>query len=283
MGLNADTIRLVARLLRGHSLKGGAVTFGVQKVGGDYGGVAKLLEAEGYPWTRLEPTEIRPDELAGGKERIHQDTLFRMLGFETVDSIDYFPNEKPSHVLDLNRPLPEELWGRYSLVCDGGTIEHCFDVPEALANVVRLLRTGGLALHVSPLSGWIQHGFYQFSPNLFFDFYATNGFGGLSAKIQFEGRCIDVRDHVPRRDFLGRKALLVFVAEKTEEVDAIRAPIQNAYRAKFEGSPELRLSAGVVDPSDRGRRTLASPPTWLRDGLDIARQYLRLARRSRRI
>jgi SAM-dependent methyltransferase len=284
MGLNSDTIRIVARLLRDRPTTGRAITFGVQRVGGSYADLAKLLTDEGYPVQPLDSSEIVTDPLDPRRERLHQNTLFRMLGYRTVHSIDIRPDEKPTYQLDLNQPVPAELCGNYDLVCDSGTTEHCFNVPQVLTNVVRLLRPGGTVLQVAPITGWLTHGFYQFCPGLFFHFYAHNGFTDLEARIEYEGRCLDAAEYVPRRDFLGRKALLIFVGRKPAggdpEADApVRWPIQSQYET--EEVERVVKGLGGRRPPSPGRRSVWSPSAWARDAGAILKQYLRLAWRAR--
>jgi hypothetical protein len=283
MGLSADTIQIIARLLREQPVAGRAITLGVQKVGGTYDELIALLDRERYPRRKLDSSEIVVDPLVSGGDRVHQDTLFRMLGFSSVHSIDYFPDEKPTHQLDLNRPVPDEMQGHYDLVCDSGTTEHCFNVPEVLANIVRLLRPGGWVVHASPITGWLMHGFYQICPSLLFHFYAENGFAGLEARVLYDGRCLDPAEYMPHRDFLGNKALLIFVARKTESGADVRWPVQFQY-----SSPEIErivkgLGGGQGGASDPGRRSILSPAALTRDVGAFLKQYLRIARRARRL
>jgi SAM-dependent methyltransferase len=281
MGLKRDTVRVVARLLRGRAPAGRVLTFGVQKVDGRHAEVARWLEAEGYPYRRLAPDEVELDRFGGG-ERIHQDTFFRMLGYSEVESLDVSDAEGPTHRLDLNQPVPEALRERYDLVCDSGTLEHCFDPAEALCNAARLARRGGLVLHAAPVSGWLRHGFYQPTPELFFHFYAENGFDDLEARVAVEGRCLDPAEYLPRRDFLGRKALLVFVARKRVSAP-LRFPIQGQPLSEESRAALARLGRGAGVARDPGRRALLHPPFWVRDLGAVAKQYLRLARRARRL
>lgn len=101
--------------------------------------------------------------------------FFRFLGFEAVESLDYSNFEQATHIVDLNLPdTPTELNEQYDMVFDGGTIEHIFNVPMALAHIFRMLKTGGRVVHSSPSSNHIDHGFYMFSPTLFYDYYTAN-------------------------------------------------------------------------------------------------------------
>lgn len=102
--------------------------------------------------------------------------LFKSLGFTRVESADYSEFENATHVFDLNFPIPENLRGNFDLVFDGGTIEHIFNIPQALSNIHHLLRPGGCIIHASPSNNHVDHGFYQFSPTFFYDYYERNHF-----------------------------------------------------------------------------------------------------------
>ena len=284
MALYKEVIRLLARLTRERGLSGTCVTFGVQSIGGNYAQVARLLEAEGYPYRSLTEAEVKIDPLPGRGDRIHQTTLFRMLGFETVHSIDISPTGDPTHRLDLTERMPEELHSQYDFVCDIGTIEHCLNPAQVLSNVVDLAKPGGHILHVTPISGWLRHGYYQICPNLFFHFYAENRFTDFAALIEVEGRCVDPRHYLPRRDFLGRKAVIVFLARKTAD-GPIRYPVQFEYgsEAIAQTVAPFASASGGGPRSGGSMRSLFDPRQWLRDAANLGKQYVRLALRGRRI
>ena len=167
---------------------------------------------------------------------LHPETLFKMLGFDVVDTIDLYPNENPTHVLDLNLPLPESMYGNYDFILDGGTMEHCFNVPEVFFNTVRLLKPGGIVLHFNPISGMVNHGFYQFSPTLYYDFYQANGFDEMALKFSFLGREMDHTPHYIYNDFLGAPVMGFFTARKGQgAAQAPVTPVQNLYEEVFGG------------------------------------------------
>jgi hypothetical protein len=110
--------------------------------------------------------------------------LFAALGLGTTTALDVSAYEGAEVIFDLNsEELPADQIHRYGLVFNGGTLEHVFHVPNALTNMTRLLQSGGCILHVLPLHNWVDHGFYQFSPTLMFDYYAAAGFDALESAI----------------------------------------------------------------------------------------------------
>jgi SAM-dependent methyltransferase len=109
-------------------------------------------------------------------DRPDDHALFGMMGFDSVESLDYSDFEGATHVVDLNSDgLPPDLIGRFDVVLDSGTIEHVFHIPNALRNALSLAKEGGRVIFISPSSNHVDHGFYMFSPTLFMDYMLANG------------------------------------------------------------------------------------------------------------
>lgn len=104
-------------------------------------------------------------------------------GFSEINSLDASDYEGADIVHDLNMPIPKHLEHSASFVYDGGTIEHVFDIATALSNLTRLLKPGGTALISTCANGQCGHGFYQFSPELFYRFFTANGFGSVRVYV----------------------------------------------------------------------------------------------------
>ena len=103
--------------------------------------------------------------------------LFKVLGADTVDSMDYSDFEKATIIHDLNRPVGSQWETKFSVVFDGGTLEHVFNFPVAIKNCMDMLCVGGHFISLTPSNNYCGHGFYQFSPELFFAiFNETHGF-----------------------------------------------------------------------------------------------------------
>ena len=96
------------------------------------------------------------------------DDLFRHLGAIEIDSIDAASYEGASIIHDMNTPIGDQLHLSYTLVFDGGTLEHVFNFPVASANAIKMAVVGGHILSIAPANNLCGHGFYQFSPELFF-------------------------------------------------------------------------------------------------------------------
>lgn len=97
--------------------------------------------------------------------------LFRQLGFGEMESLDRSDYEGATHVWDLNRPVPEDWHRRYAFIFDGGTLEHVFNMPQAMRNVWDMLEVGGRFVSATPFNGYPGHGFYQFGPELVWSYW----------------------------------------------------------------------------------------------------------------
>lgn len=99
------------------------------------------------------------------------------MGFREVHAMDISAYENADIIFDLNsHELPDEFKNRFDYILDGGTTEHVFDYPQALRNIVAMLKVGGKIFHYVPATGWTNHGYYTLSPSLLADFYQSNGF-----------------------------------------------------------------------------------------------------------
>lgn len=102
--------------------------------------------------------------------------LIALLGAEEIISIDASGYENATIIHDMNEPA-EDLAEQFDLVIDGGSLEHIFNFPVAILNIMRMVRVGGQALICSPVNNLCGHGFYQFSPELMYRVFSNeNGF-----------------------------------------------------------------------------------------------------------
>ncbi|WP_448950589.1 hypothetical protein [Labrys neptuniae] len=199
-------------------------------------------------------------------------SFFSELGFSVVESMDYSDFEQATHIHDLNKPIPRELAGRYDTIYDGGTIEHVFDVRSSLTNIFEMLKVGGRIIHSSPSSNHVDHGFYMFSPTLFYDWYMTNGFIVHECQIFLYTKDFDtmpwrVYDYEPGcLDGLsfggfnsGHLVGIYISAEKTDDSTCNIIPQQGMYVSRWEsgsGAKGKRLHRPRQDKTIvRDRRT----------------------------
>src|SRR5262249_3624220 len=98
----------------------------------------------------------------------NSEAFFSALGATRISSLDLSDFEGSSIIHDLNQPIPVELSQRFSVVHDGGTLEHVFNFPQALKNCMEMVRVGGYFTQVSTANNFMGHGFWQISPELIY-------------------------------------------------------------------------------------------------------------------
>jgi hypothetical protein len=98
------------------------------------------------------------------------------LGANSVDSIDNSNFEGANIIWDMNIELVN-IKKQYDTIIDIGTSEHVFNINQNLENISKLCKSGGRIIHCLPANNQCGHGFWQFSPELFFSLYdESNGY-----------------------------------------------------------------------------------------------------------
>ena len=164
-------------------------------------------------------------------------SLLSAMGIE-CDFIDISPSRGFEKVVDLNLPGPPELVGQYDIVFDGGTLEHCFNVGQVMRNAFAFAKVGGFIIHVNPLN-WFNHGFFNFNPTFYYDWYARNGHPLVFPLYGMYGPLLDPKVVVldPYKPFKGAadRTALVIVAQKKSAAEP-GWPMQGKYRL----APDLK-------------------------------------------
>jgi SAM-dependent methyltransferase len=107
--------------------------------------------------------------------------VFQAMGYSSYVDVDI--NDLARRKLDLVEPLPDDCHHQADLVVDAGTLEHIFELPAALRNMNRILKPGGVILHLTPVN-FFDHGFINVNPCLYHDFYKANGYTQLFLTFQ---------------------------------------------------------------------------------------------------
>ena len=114
------------------------------------------------------------------------DNLLRHLGARDVHALDYSSYQSPTHIHDMNEPVIESMNEQYTVVLDGGSLEHVFNFPVAIRNCMEMLAVGGHYLAITPANNFFGHGFYQFSPELYFTVLSQENGYHVERMIAFE-------------------------------------------------------------------------------------------------
>jgi hypothetical protein len=168
MGLTINSVKLLLHARQLGVDYSRALTIGRQMV------FLKDRELRGLMTRAGIPPEDQPDDLMSSG---YAEPLFGALGAGVTDSLDASGYEGATMIHDLNVPLPDGSRSRYSVVVDGGSLEHVFNFPAAIKNCMDLLEQDGHYLGITPANNFLGHGFYQFSPELYYRIFSeANGF-----------------------------------------------------------------------------------------------------------
>ena len=158
MGINSEAAAFLGEARRSGVSFGRVLTLGRLNLNADRRALTAIAASLG-----------RDASLADDSAGEYSEKYLRlMLGADEVASIDNSDYEGASFTHDLNVPVPASLEQRFDAVIDGGTLEHVFNFPAALASCMRMVATGGRLFIFTPANNHLGHGFYQFSPELFF-------------------------------------------------------------------------------------------------------------------
>jgi SAM-dependent methyltransferase len=220
---------------------------------------------------------------------LYADDFLKLLGVKEMVSVDYSDFEGATLLHDLNQPFPGHLLGSFDLVIDGGTLEHIYNYPDALSHCLGLLRVGGHFVAVTPASGQMGHGFYQFSPELFFRFFSMERGFVLRKIVAYDCSKInspfyEVEDPATTRQrtgLVGKKVIqLAVLAQKTAQAPLTLDPPQQSDYAAIWDEHKKTVAQTDGSPSKvpglvHRLRTALNPywPFWLRDLRDDCRHH----------
>ena len=221
------------------------VTIGRQAFFPEPDGLARAFAASGIS---LDPQTFIP-------ENPFSERFFTLLGAKEIVSIDYSSYERPTLTHDFNKPIPAEWREMGSVVFDGGTIEHVFNVPQAFKNCMELVKIGGYFLQLNVANNYLGHGFWQFSPELLFRIFTPeNGFQ-TEAVLLHEIEFTDVWYRVSDPAEVGwrvelhncRPTYILTIAKRiaTTEIFA-NPPLQSDYVSLWSGRGKKSSAAGAV-------------------------------------
>ncbi len=155
------------------------------------------------------------------------ESLFECFG-ATLDVFDVVQERGCEVLVDLNHPVPANACGQFDFVLDVGTLEHCFNAPQALINMAALCKVGGFVMHENPFN-WGNHGFWNLNPTLYHDFYTDNGFKVISCWLMPRGTQDAYEAPLTKRfQWPKGEANLVTVVQRVEEV-----PFQFVTQTKY--------------------------------------------------
>jgi len=252
MGIGPGVLSLYAMMRRDGLLSSDVrnVDLGAQVLvcHGNLHAVQNLFDAFG-----LSPPE--QSELKRLAEGSSARALFERLGVE-YSCIDA-SGEHGALRWDLNfdECTPEHK-GRYQLVTNHGTTEHLLNQFNSFKMVHDLAAKNGLIMHALPFLSYLDHGYFNYQPNLFIDLARSNGYDLLGMWLNIDKnlthlipweRGLEKHLQIEKGD-----SLLLVLFRKTVDED-FSVPVQAVY-APFVPETVLQRYRYVVDGQVIGGR-----------------------------
>ncbi len=167
--------------------------------------------------------------------------FLRFIGAGNIASFDYSDYQMATHLHDMNLKIAPGFHEKFSAVFDGGSLEHVFNFPVAIKNCMDMVKTGGHFISICPANNFLGHGFYQFSPELFFSVFSpANGFATIKI-LAFEDRPDTKIYEVIPPESLGERVTLInnrpvylaVLARKCRHETELRIPQQSDYKLEW--------------------------------------------------
>lgn len=170
MGIDSHSLEFLIDIRKSGVELGNTITLGRQDLLVEYSVIEDYFKRYNIPYTEEIITNFY-------KKNQFSEPLIEYLGATNCQSMDFSDFENANIVHDLNKPIDDSLKHKFDTVIDGGTLEHVFNFPQAIKNCMEMLKTGGHFISISPTNNFMGHGFYQFSPELFYRVLSEeNGF-----------------------------------------------------------------------------------------------------------
>jgi hypothetical protein len=256
MGLDINAVRyLIGARKRGVDF-GRVLTIGRQDLNVYPSKMVRVLRKHGLATASFE---------RAGPDTRFADPFFASLGAGEIHSLDASGFEGANVVHDLNCPIGPELHSRYGVVYDGGTLEHIFQFPIALKNCMEMVKPGGRLFLHTVANNWCGHGFYQFSPELFFRaFSSAQGFEIVQMILHRVGpygkwyEVSDPEETQSRVELVTFSPVHLLVEARRVEVKPIfEQPLQQSdYTPRWEETSSLKPSE-----SDAGEKKVIYEPS----------------------
>jgi len=176
--------------------------------------------------------------------------LFKhFLHSKNITSFDVSDFENATVTHDMNTPIDSKYYNKFDVVYDGGTLEHIFNFPIAIKNVMAMLKVGGHFFSCFGANNYCGHGFYQFSFELMYQiFKPSNGFmvkqmlamehpyAGAELSNKYKMYKVKNPEDVGQRIMCinGKPIMGHLVAQKLSDVEPFRFGVQQSdYQARW--------------------------------------------------
>ena len=210
---------------------------------GDYEFIERLAKGSKYG-----PDGVANESFVG--ELLEQAGM-RYLSFDIADGYK-------TQIFDLNRDVLEErLHGAFDTVINSGTTEHVLNQLNAFRVVHDAVKRDGHMVHVLPCVGYVDHGFFTYTPRVFFDIAGYNDYELVCFEYQGPNQGKDLYSIV--RDYKSNFPRLSATLEAANTaLTSFRAPDIAAF-VVFRKKRDARFCTPMEISTSVGQVTLTDP------------------------
>lgn len=188
MGLLRRHLNLLAIEHKKHPITGEVLTLGQQSVHTTLNEVKNIFKKQGVTLENLPLDFNTRNKIPDWKGTKYDDytncqATLSLLGAKKVIAADVSGYENPDIIMDFNLPVDKKYYNAFDAIVDIGTLEHIFNISQALENINLMCKPGGTIVLGTWTSNDINHGFYQICPTLFYDYFSMNGFENFDCFI----------------------------------------------------------------------------------------------------
>jgi SAM-dependent methyltransferase len=171
VGIDLNAAQLLIKEHKNGLSFGRMATLGRQGLHANRPALISVLRESGYKMSKDRIRKLLDPTMQ------YSEDFFSLLGAEKIVAIDASDYEGAQVIHDMNRQIPKTMVSSFDLVLDSGTLEHIFDFPSALRNAVQMVHPNGRFISITMANNFCGHGFYQFSPELYYRFLCpANGY-----------------------------------------------------------------------------------------------------------
>ena len=237
MALDINSIRFLLSARKRGAKFDRILTFGRLHLNVYPSKLAEILKAENLPFNADTVPFLDGQPVA--------EPFFAALGAKEIVSLDISDYQGATLLHDMNLPIPPRYRNQFDAVFDGGSLEHIFNFPVAIKNCMEMIKPGGNMFIHNVANNCCGHGFYQFSPELFYRiFSAANGFSVVKMVAHMVGpygrwyEVADPEDIKERVELITYFPVLILVeAKKTSDVPVFaQYPQQSDFAAWWKDS-----------------------------------------------
>jgi hypothetical protein len=202
---------------------------------------------------------ISNDNFEAFKTIKYTNSFLELLGAKIIDSLDVSDYEEATIIHDLNLPLPNSFNFKYTLLIDGGSLEHIFNFPVAIKNCMELIQLNGYYIGITPTNNFLGHGFYQFSPELYYRIFSqSNGFRVIKMYFYVDKKDTAIYEVLDPLELRQRVTMvnmfpsyLFVIAQKIEEKEVFKEMPQ---QSDYEHLAWKKISYGEFTPSIKQKK-----------------------------